>query len=87
MLLEKLDIFFNQVIIFVHRMNYCTAAKMITLQTQIILLASSKPFLIPRKWVYFSGKLTKPLKFVILGPYKMRYSEHTTAIPTNRFGC
>jgi len=55
MLLEKLDIFFTQVIIFVHRINYCTLTTIITHQTQNILLSSSKQFLIRRKRVYFNG--------------------------------
>jgi len=59
MLLEKPDIFFTQLILFVHRINYCTLTKIVTVKTQIILLPSSMPFLPRRKWVYFQGKLTK----------------------------
>jgi len=58
-LLEKLGIFFTQVIIFVHSINYCTLTKIIALQTQNILRSFSKQFLIRRKWVYFNRKLTK----------------------------
>lgn len=59
MLLEKPVIFFTQVILFAHRINYCTFKKIITLQTQNILLPSPRPFLFRRKWVYFIRKLTK----------------------------
>jgi len=53
MLLEKPDIFFTQLILFVHRINYCTVTKIIALQTQIMLLPSSTHFLFLRKCLYF----------------------------------
>jgi len=57
-LLEKPDIFFTQLILFVHRINYCTFTKIITVQTQIIILPSSTPCLFCGKFVYLNGKRT-----------------------------
>jgi len=51
MLLEKPDIFFTQLILFEHRINYRTLTKIITLQTRIILLPSSTLFFFRRKLV------------------------------------
>jgi len=57
-LLEKPDIFFTQLILVVHRINCYRFTKIVTVQTQIILLPSSTPCLFRGKLVYLNGKHT-----------------------------
>ena len=57
-LLDMPDIFFTALILVLHRINYCTFTKIITVLTQNILVPSSTPCLFCGKLVYLNGKHT-----------------------------